>query len=144
MINELRKQHPYFYYVKNSPSLGHDKNILSTLQLPDTDYIWLAGDSVVIRDGSISRILEVLTDAYDFIFLNSYRKNIGSTADVGNVADFLLQHAWYLTLTGATVYNANVITALNAREEVKYYKNFQQLGIILDYVSSAKATAYWL
>lgn len=144
IVNELTKQHPYIYYVKNNPSLGHDKNILRTLQLPDTDYVWLLGDSGIIKNGSIQKLLKILTTDYDFIFINSNVKNTGKIGKIDDIKEFLITNSWYLTLTGATIYNSNVVRFLYAKQDVKYYNNFQQLAIIFTYVSSLKTNAYWV
>lgn len=144
IVNELKKLHPYIYYVKNSPSLGHDKNIWSALQLPSTDYVWLLGDSVIIKNGSISKLLSVLNTDYDFIFINSYVNNAGKIEEVRDIRDFLKDFAWYLTLTGATIYNSKTIRDFNAKGHVKYYRNFQQLAIIFDYVSVENISSYWV
>jgi hypothetical protein len=144
IVNELSKSHPYIYYVKNDPSFGHDKNIINTLRLPNTDYIWLIGDSVVIKNGSISKLLNVLNTDYDFIFVNSYVNNAAETSVVEDIKVFLKEYAWYLTLTGATIYNRSVIRSFSATYQECYYKNFQQLGIILNYISSARVKAYWI
>lgn len=144
MVSELTKLHPYIYYVKNNPSLGHDKNILSTLQLPDTDYVWLLGDSVIIKNGKISKILEILNTEVDFVFVNSYVKNADNNIIITNINDFLIKYTWYLTLTGATIYSSNVIKTFNSKANIKYYRNFQQLAIILDQASSAKTVGYWI
>jgi GT2 family glycosyltransferase len=143
MVKELSKLHSYVYYSKNSPLLGHDKNILSTLQLPDTDYVWLMGDSVIIKPDKISKILDILNNTPDFIFVNSYVKN-ASNIIIENITEFMRKHTWYLTLTGATIYNSKIIKHFNAKTEVKYYRNFQQLAIILDHISSNRACVYWL
>jgi GT2 family glycosyltransferase len=142
LVNELTKIHPFIYYVKNDPSFGHDKNILSTLQLPNTEYIWLLGDSVVIKNGSIRKLLNVLNTEYDFVFVNSYVNNATHITTIDDIS-FFKEFTWYLTLTGATIYNSNVIRSFCDKSQVHYYKNFQQIGIILDYVSD-RVKAYWI
>jgi hypothetical protein len=142
MISGLVKVHPYIYYYKNAPYLGHDRNILRALSLPDTVYVWLMGDSVIINRHSISKLLSKLSGDYDFIFVNSYVNSAINTSQIQDIY-FFHKFTWYLTLTGATIYNSCVIKYYLSKVPIRYYNNFQQLSIILDYLPN-RIKAYWI
>ena len=144
MVDVLTTEYPFVYYEKNHPPLGHDKNILRTLQLPDTEYVWLIGDSIIIKNDSINNIINILTHDLDFIFINAYVENGYKTSMIADVHAFMVNFTWYLTLTGATIYNKNVIRSFSDRINVTYYKNFQQVAVILSYLSTKNVNAYWV
>lgn len=130
MISDLKKEYPYIYYVKNEPSLGHDKNCFRTLNLPKEDYIWYLGDSIFIEHGGLNYVIEhAQTKKYDFIIAN--RNNINSSMPSKLFSDpkvVFMELSWYLTLTGATIYKKEILENFHIRNN---YKNFPQTAIIL-------------
>jgi len=56
VVVDLKKEYDYIYYYKNQPGLGHDKNCIRTLALPNEEYIWYLGDSIIIEDGGIKNV----------------------------------------------------------------------------------------
>jgi hypothetical protein len=144
IVESLLSEYIFIYYEKNYPSLGHDKNINKTLQLPDTEYIWLVGDSIIIKKGSIDHILNVLNNDLDFVFINAYAEGGYSSHHITDATTFMVDFTWYLTLTGATIYSNNVIRSFNILPNIVYYNNFQQVAIILNYLSDNDIKSYWV
>lgn len=107
MIAKVKNQYANIYYFHNGSSLGHDKNYFYTLNLPDEDYIWYLGDSIIIENGTISMILEIINKyKLDLIFINEETRNLdvksGVMEDKNRV---LLDLGWHLTLSGTTIYS---------------------------------------
>jgi hypothetical protein len=48
---ELKKHYEFLFCYKNTIDLGHDKNSFYVVQLPETDRIWLLGDSISLEEG---------------------------------------------------------------------------------------------
>jgi len=147
-IELLRGEYPHLHYTRNQPGLGHDRNCLATLALPDAKYVWYLGDAMIILPGVLTAILAITEEDYDFIFLNSRVKGAGHlTALSGSeITGFFERHAWHLTMTGATIYGPKFRQWMRGHIEPRIYRNFQQLGLILEYVYATPSTfarAYW-
>ncbi len=56
---------------------------------------------------------------------------------------FLLARTWYLTLSGATIYGRGPREMIVSEERKRGWKNFPQLGLILEYCSTQRAHSYW-
>ena len=146
MIEELYKYFPLIFYRKNNPRYGHDANFFATLSMPDTDYVWYLGDSIFFTPGTLTRVLITLKKFEpDFCFVNSYTKDDNSRIIEGaSVHKFLLDRTWYLTLSGATIYNRNSINKVTPNELKTQWKNFPQLGLILESCSQYNPRLYWI
>ena len=142
MVERLRQEYEYIYYQHNQSGLGHDKNFFATLGMSDHDYVWYMGDSVYCKPGCLREILKALEMGADFIFVNSYAKDKHSRL-IGDAHAFLLERAWYLTLTGATVYGRQPRSLLIDESRKACWRNFVQLGLILEYCSQQSVSLYW-
>lgn len=132
-IDRFKKEYENIFYVRNEPSLGHDLNCLSTINLSDSDYVWYLGDSIIIEDGSIDRVLlEVNKGNADVICFYADRVNDISVpsqnfTDLNELIDSL---AWHLTMTGVTIYRRAAMNAVNLK--VSNFKNFPQVALIFE------------
>lgn len=144
VIRRLAAIYELIHYKKNSPGLGHDGNFFQTVGMPDADYVWYLGDSVFIRPGVLKEILPLLESGVDFCFVNSsaagYSVEYVSPPDMRR---FLLARTWYLTLSGATIYGRGPRELTVSEERKRNWKNFPQLGLILEYCSTKGANCYW-
>jgi abequosyltransferase len=144
MINEIQVEYESIFYSRNAPSLGHDDNIFRTLSLPETDYVWLLGDSIVIKRGAIKNVLEVIdSDQPGIIAVNANNRAIdsinGHHEDCNRVFSTF---AWHLTLTGATIYSKNAIASAESLIKSEF-KNFPQIALIFNYLSTS-CSFHWL
>jgi glycosyltransferase involved in cell wall biosynthesis len=144
MINEIQVEYESIFYSRNAPSLGHDDNIFRTLSLPETDYVWLLGDSIVIKRGAIKNVLEVIdSDQPGIIAVNANNRAIDSInchhEDCNRVFSTF---AWHLTLTGATIYSKNAIASAESLIKSEF-KNFPQIALIFNYLSTS-CSFHWL
>lgn len=142
VVTRLQMQYEHIYYRHNQPGLGHDRNFFATLAMPDCDYVWYMGDSLYFPQGVISEIIEVLDGVVDFCFVN-YRVEDNICRHITSVHDFLVERTWYLTLTGATIYGRKPRVLLQQQGRILNWKNFVQLGMILEYCSTHSASMYW-
>src|SRR5690242_16353532 len=60
VIEELQIKYNLIFYYKNEISLGHDKNCLQTIFLPNEKYVWYLGDSMIIKNGAFKKILDII------------------------------------------------------------------------------------
>jgi hypothetical protein len=144
VIRRMAAVDELIHYKKNSPALGHDANFFKTVGMPDADYVWYLGDSVFIRPGVLKEILPLLESDVDFCFVNSTA--VGHSVEYVSPPDmrrFLLARTWYLTLSGATIYGRGPREMIVSEERKRGWKNFPQLGLILEYCSTQRAHSYW-
>lgn len=144
MVDELQIGYRNIRYSRNIPTLGHDDNIFHALRLPKTDYVWLLGDSIVIKRGAIKNVLEVIdSDQPGIIAVNASNRAIDSInchhEDCNRVFSTF---AWHLTLTGATIYSKNAIASVESLIKSEF-KNFPQIALIFNYLSTS-CSFHWL
>ena len=146
MVEKLCAEFPLLVYRKNDPRFGHDANFFATLAMPDTEYVWYLGDSLYFESGMLGRVLEALSETRpDFCFLNAYAPEPGSRLVEGEaVHPFLLDRTWYLTLSGATIYGRTPRALRIADARRADWKNFPQLGLILESCAQTPQRLQWL
>ncbi|MDC7714636.1 glycosyltransferase family 2 protein [Vogesella sp. LYT5W] len=132
------------FYTSNKPSHGHDKNCISTLNLPDAEYIWYLGDSIYITPGFIEKILRQIDDQKpDIICVNApHRISNTMSRTVYDKKNFLIETAWHLTLTGSSIYRKSAISFHNL--DIRKWKNFPQTGITLSIVLKPDSKVIWI
>jgi len=141
-INSISYQN--IFYTSNKPGYGHDKNCISTLQLPDAEYIWYLGDSIYIPSGVIAGILNYIdTQQPDIICVNApHRVHDAISGTIQNKKEFLIKTTWHLTLTGSSIYRKSAIRF--ADSDIKKWKNFPQTGITLSIILNPESKAVWI
>ncbi len=149
MAEELRTEHPLLVYRKNEARLGHDANFFATLAMPDTEYVWYLGDSRYFAPGALDEVMAALVRFNpDFCFLNTSLSGGGTRLIEGDTLHpFLLDRTWYLTLSGATIYGrtSRKSYSLQApKSRLTDWKNFPQLGLILETCSQSHQRLLWL
>lgn len=146
VINELKAVHPLIIYRRNDPCLGHDSNLFSTLGMPDTDFVWLLGDSLFVKPGGLEHILNSLTDDLDLCFVNAYVDDPNDRLLVcpADLHKFLLDRTWYLTLSGATIYGRRSRLFINSDFNFSKCRNFPQLGLVLEVLDQLDTKCMWI
>ncbi|WP_287877651.1 glycosyltransferase family 2 protein [Aquitalea sp.] len=141
-INNIPYQN--IFYTSNKPANGHDKNCISTLQLPDAEYIWYLGDSIYISPGVIADVLRHIdTQQPDIICVNApHRVHDAISGTIRNKKEFLIETAWHLTLTGSSIYKNSAISFPDI--DIKKWKNFPQTGITLSIVLKPESKVIWI
>jgi hypothetical protein len=129
-------------YRSNSPSLGHDRNLIATLLWPNADYVWLLGSAHTVKPGQLVKVYRFLEDQ-DLVFVNRRFPDYELVPVLRGQAalDCLRNRLWHQTLTGVTVYGQRVRdwVALNGGQ-LKIMPDFPQLSVILGYASHEKFT----
>lgn len=146
LASELKKKYSNIFYSRNIPALGHDKNCVKTLRIPEEEYVWYLGDSIIIKKNALSRILEIINNsncAYDFISVNiDSRVNIAERS-FSDCNDLLIQLGWHITLSGATIYSKEALKYLDMLDLAKC-RNFPQTAIILEQFAEGNKKLYWI
>jgi len=144
-FQEIKKEYEYIFYFKNSPGLGHDRNCLNTIGLPEEDYIWYLGDSNIIKPNGIERILDVIkNDEYDFVCVNVESRLLDLSDRLiieGN--ELLVDLGWHLTMTSVTVYSKSIQSKLSELDLNKC-KNFPQTALIFEKFAQENCRLFWI
>lgn len=143
IIGELKKRYEFIFYYKNTNDLGHDKNSFYVAQLPETEYVWLLGDSLLLKEGTIKNILGTIEKHHPrIISVNTVYRDLdiesGLYTDANAVLDDL---GWHITLTGATIYSRAVLSTI-IQVDPQSFKNFPQLSLIFNYLAN-DCSFYW-
>ena len=141
---ELKLVYPHINYFHNLPNLGHDKNLIQSIMIPNTDYVWLLGDSIIIKQGAISKILQIIDkNKSDIIAVNIKNRDISFVSEsYSDYNEILSNFGWHLTLTGATLYSSKAISFATEKDFSKY-KNFPQFSLIFNYLAF-NCSFYWI
>lgn len=134
------------HYRRNTPALGHDRNLVATLLWPDADYVWLLGSSHRAGPGRLAAVLGFLREQ-DLVFLNAHAPDQPEVAALGGAAALALLRdvLWHQTLTGATIYGARVRDWVRGQgEALRVVRNFPQISIMMGFASAHDATIGWL
>ena len=144
IISQLQTTCPFINYIKNSPSLGHDKNILQALQIPKTDYVWLVGDSLLLIRELIPKVQKTINeDNYDLFSVNVRGRNLEyESKSYDDCNEVLLKFGWHMTLTGATIYSQNIITSIKKLKMDKS-RNFPHFSLSFHYLAK-KCSFFWI
>ena len=143
IIRELQVEYEHLFYRRNTPGLKDAGNILATLQLPATDYVWLLGDSLIILPGGVTEALDLLTRFRpDILAVNAVGRDLDvPSAFYSDPNEVLNCFGWHLTLTGATIYSRPAVQSIQ-KIDVSRYKNFPQFALIFNHIAGA-CSFYW-
>ena len=137
IIRELKNQYEFIFYHKNTHDLGHDKNSFYVVQLPESDYVWLYGDSFSLKDGAVKNILETIENYNPgIIAVNAFNRDLDKESGLYTDCNAVLNDlGWHITLTGATIYSRRALSTIN---EVKphNFKNFPQISLIFNFLAN--------
>lgn len=144
LIARIKTKYPYIFYSANNPSLGHDKNCIKTLSLPTEEYVWYLGDSIIIEQGGIECILKNIEKHQpSFLAVNHKTRGINLKDRLYVDKNFLLiELAWHLTMSGATIYSRNSLIDVKSLNLSKFV-NFPQTALIFEEFKNENSTLYW-
>tara|TARA_B100000767_G_scaffold67777_1_gene64283 strand:+ start:27557 stop:28498 length:942 start_codon:yes stop_codon:yes gene_type:complete len=145
-VKELIKVYPYIEYIKNKNTLGHDKNFFQAINTPESEFIWVIGDSTIINPLTFGKILEVIENNNpNLICVNKdSRVKDYESGEMTNPNFILENFGWHLTYTGATIYKRECLQH-SFLDEANLPKNFPQIYIIFNIVNIYKNNGiYWL
>lgn len=136
------------FYRKNFPSLGHDANILSSLQWVEADFVWLLGDACYFNDDQLlDQIFHGIDAGCDLICLNHDSKILPKDRmfnGQAEAAEFFVENAWHQTLTGTTIYGPTLLSALKRNPLQFNFSNFPQYALCLASLQIRHPSILWL
>jgi glycosyltransferase involved in cell wall biosynthesis len=143
MIKSYIKDYQFLFYTHNSPSLRHDKNIISCLSSIETNYIWLIGDSISLSENALFQVLSIIeSESPTIISCNSKDRIVNIESKHITDKDYVLENfGWHNTLTGTTIYSNRSLNNLMNMDLLEC-KNFPQIAIIFNALNRG-CSFYW-
>lgn len=137
MVQRWQKEYPLLYYSRNKNNLGFDKNFEKSLMLPETDYVWLLGDSYLLPEIAISWILESSKsqdlNKVDVFVFNLNSKLAKPTKAYNECNKVLIELSGIMSCVSCNVFSKEVLLA---SEFSRFYdSSFLHTGILFDTVS---------
>jgi len=142
VVRSWKEEYPFLHYSRNETDIGAEGNFEVALNLSDTEYVWLFGDTYRVPEGGFEYMLNLferneyaavvtnLIDKLDFP-AKTYVDNSELLADVGGLMSCL----------SCLVLNKKLISAAAfARYHGSY---FIHTGIVLEYVAAHNSKVYW-
>ncbi|NDK08962.1 glycosyltransferase [Candidatus Gracilibacteria bacterium] len=144
VVSKWMKEYDYLTYHKNEINVGPDANFEKALKYPNTDYIWLLGDTSKIAIDTFKSVADEINNKYDLIVINNSNRVKDIQSIVYNDANKLLrQLGWHMTQMSALIFSKQLIN--NVSFSRYYDTNFIQTGIIFEYLASKeKINVKWL
>ena len=67
----MMKEYDYLTYHKNETNIGPDANFEKALKYPDSDYVWLLGDTYKLSEEGVRYFLkQIENEKYDVLVFN--------------------------------------------------------------------------
>lgn len=145
VVNKRSKEYPLIKYHRNDVNVGPDKNFEQALKYPQTEYVWLLGDTYQIASEGIDYLVELITannNEYDAIIFNfSGRVFDIPQQDYSDQNKLLSDLGWHMTCMASMVYSSKLI----ANAHFKRYRNtnFIQTGVIFEHIANKKFLVHW-
>jgi len=142
VVRGWMEEYPFLHYSRNEKNIGAEGNFEIALTLPETDYVWLFGDTYRVPDDGFEYLLKLFEQAeYAAVVTNligkldfpakAYTDNSELLADVGGLMSCL----------SCLVLNKKLISAAAFSRYHGSY--FIHTGIVLEYVAAQRAQVYW-
>lgn len=142
VVSKWMKEYKFLNYHKNETNIGPDANFERALKYPDTDYVWLLGDTYQIEQKVLEYVLLNVPKAkYDVVVLNLANKLQIETKDYQDSNALLYDLGALMTCSAVSVYNKDLIRRANFS---RYYNSwFIQTGIIFEDIADKIFCIHW-
>ena len=126
-------------YKKYDSSIGIDEKTCIALKDPNSEFVWLCGDAVIVKEDGIKLILSEIGVGYDILILDSKLRN-SERKECHNSKLFFKDYCWIMTLYGASVVRSDILKKFDENVIInKYGPDFEYVCGIFDYLSSNSA-----
>ncbi|WNY99521.1 glycosyltransferase family 2 protein [Sulfurospirillum sp. 'SP'] len=143
IVSKWMKEYPLLSYHKNETNLGPDANFEKALKYPQSEYVWLLGDTYQIQVDTFKKVVDIINlDQFDHILVNVGHEVKDVPSQIYQDQNQLLNDLfWLMTCLSVHIYKKSLITSANFGRFKN--SNFIQTGIIFEYISNVEFKAYW-
>jgi len=145
IVQKWMEEYPLISYHRNETNIGPDENFERALKYPETEYVWLLGDTYQIPSEGIGYLLNLISKnqkKYDVIVVNVAKRVSGiPQQDYSDQNQLLSDLGWHMTCLSSLIYNSRLIAHGNF---VRYRNtNFIHIGVIFDYIANKDFLVHW-
>ncbi|HWQ27114.1 MAG TPA: glycosyltransferase [Chlorobaculum sp.] len=144
ILDRYAQESPHVRYYRNGATIGPDENFERVLGYPDTDYVWLVGDTYKIAEPVFNAVMAALEeDDYDAVLVNVEDRVVDVPEQVYTDRNRLLADlGWHMTCIGSMVYSKRLLQ----HADYQRYRdtNFLQTGILLEYIADRPFRIKWI
>lgn len=145
IVQKRMEEYPLISYHCNEINIGGDENFERALKYPETEYVWLLGDTYQIPLEGIDYVLDLISknhEKYDAIVVNFVRRVSGiPQQDYSDQNQLLSDLGLHMTCLSSLIYNSRLIAHGNF---VRYHNtNFIQIGVIFEYIANKDFLVHW-
>lgn len=146
IVDKIINDYSFIEYHCNEENLGPDKNFEIALKIPQTNYIWLLGDTYQIKFDSLDFILKNILNKQseiDAIVINvNHRVKDVKSRDYTEKNGLLGDLGWHMTCLSSLIYSKHLIDGANFKRYRETY--FIQTGIIFEYIEDKEFLIEWV
>lgn len=146
VIQRWLNEYPLIRYFRNEVCVDVDDNFEKVLKYPETDYVWLLGDTYQIPEGAIEYFLNELIEKdknYDAVVFNldEYTQHI-KDREYSDANEVFENFCTLMTCISCLVFSKKLIQ----NGDFKRYKNtnFIHTGVIFEYLAKNKFHLFWI
>jgi glycosyltransferase involved in cell wall biosynthesis len=101
-------------YVKNPTNLGVDGNLVQCFRMAQGEYVWLPGDDDYLKEGALSKILEVLkSNSCGLVHLQIGSKGNNFLSEYNNPEKFFLVFGVWITFISSNIVSTKYVSKVN-------------------------------
>ena len=143
IVSKWMKEYDYLTYHKNETNIGPDANFEKALKYPDSDYVWLLGDTYKLSEEGVRYFLkQIENEKYDVLVFNLADKLNIQTKNYNDSNSLLNDLGALMTCLSCLVYNKNFIKQANFS---RYYNSyFVQTGAIFESIVNRDFNIHWI
>jgi glycosyltransferase involved in cell wall biosynthesis len=133
VVEKWQQDYEFLFYHRNSEDIG-EQNFEVALKYPQSEFVWLTGDSMRIDIPDLALLLERLDSVLDAVVINAGGRVRGVESKVFTSHDDLLGTlGWHMTQMSSLLYNKRIVEGGNF--QLFYESNLIQTGVIYEYLS---------
>lgn len=143
IVSKWMKEYDYLTYHKNETNIGPDANFEKALKYPDSEYVWLLGDTYMLTKQGINYFLEkIKSKKYDAFVFNLANKLNNETKDYTDSNLLLSDLGALMTCLSCLIFSKELIDRANF---LRYHNSYYiQTGIIFEDISNKNFLIHWV
>ncbi|AZR81692.1 glycosyltransferase family 2 protein [Thiomicrospira sp. S5] len=134
VVAKWQKEYDLLFYHENAQNLGPDENIEVALKLPESDYVWILGDSNCFDQKSLELVVESLNSELDVVVVDdNYRVNNKEARIYTEHNELLSDLGWHMTQLSSLIVSKNIMQSI----DFKLYSDsrFTHVGAVFGYLA---------
>jgi len=134
VLSSFENIYKNFSVFTQKENVGADKNFETVLKISDAKYQWLLGDSHLVDEIGLRKILDILRNNSPNLLVINREMHFSFPSKKYTDSDLLLKElGWHITNIASLIISCELIAGTNFK---KYYgTNLIQFGIVFEYLA---------